>query len=147
MPRRDDDHFDDEDDVSSNRPRKSKSAFPVWLIVLLCALPVAAVVLIGGAIAMFTRQADDAQRAEVQANLAVASPPEVRLYTRDEVKAMMMATPEDVSAALGPPEVRIVTDGRTTWHYHNRTIDTATGKIDPVTKVVFEVGVVVEVSF
>jgi hypothetical protein len=39
----DDDRFEDEDDLVSDRPRKSKNAFPVWLIVLLCALPVGVV--------------------------------------------------------------------------------------------------------
>jgi tRNA_anti-like len=69
MPRRDDDRFDDEDDVSSKRPRKSGGSFPVWAIVLLCLIPIGLVVVVGGGLALFwARGSAKVQRAEAQAN-------------------------------------------------------------------------------
>jgi hypothetical protein len=67
MPRRDDDLFDEDDDM----PRPSKGGFPVWAIVLLCALPVVAVVVIGGAFAMFAMsRTADVRRNEAQVQIA-----------------------------------------------------------------------------
>jgi hypothetical protein len=134
--------------MPSDRPRNAKGGFPVWAIVLLCAVPVVAIVAITGAFAMFamTRHAK-IERAEAQANLTMARAEANRTYACDEFKALMMGTPADVTAAVGPPEFRIVAGGRTTWHYLNKSEDPATGKIDPVTKVVFESGVVVGVNY
>jgi hypothetical protein len=141
------DRFDDADDVLSDSPRKAKSAFPLWLIVLLCALPIGAVVLIGGAVATFRMQSANVQRAETAATLTVSRPATNRLFTRDEFRGFIGATPDDVMASVGPPEFRTEQGNRTTWHFKNKSRDPATGKIDPVAKVVFEGGVVIEVSF
>jgi hypothetical protein len=69
------------------------------------------------------------------------------IFTRDDFKALVGSTPQDVIAAVGPTELRDAAAGRTTWHYLNKTKDPATGKIDVVAKVVFDKGVVVEVNF
>jgi hypothetical protein len=161
-----DDRFDDEDDTLSNRSRKANGGFPVWAIVVLCAVPIFAVVAIGGAIAMFTMRASHADRAEAQA-VRVESRTAVAVdrngmmvgpgskaktgtadgYTRDEFKALVGSTPEAVTATVGPPSFRLVDGTRSTWHYHNLTKEPATGQIDAVTKVVFDGGVVVDVYF
>jgi hypothetical protein len=117
------------------------------LIVLLCALPIGAVVLIGGAVAFFGMRSANVQRAEAQATLTVTRQATDRVWTRDEFNALIGSTPKDVEAALGPPQVSIMERNRPAWYYRNKTKDPATGKIDPQTKVIFEGGVVVEVNF
>lgn len=145
MSRRDDDRFDYDDDMQ--RPSRGKSGFPGWLIVLLIALPIGAVVLIGGAVAMFTMRSANAERAEAQANVAVKSANDKKVFTREEFKSMIGATPEDVAAEFGEPHVKIAGNNRTTWHYQNKTVNPATGKSDSAVEVVFVGGIVVEVNF
>jgi hypothetical protein len=143
----DTDRFDDEDDITSGHGREAKGGFPVWAMVVLCAVPIFAVVAIGGAVAMFTMRSAHVERAEAQANLAATRPAINRVCTRDEVKALVGSTPEDVTAAIGPPSFRLEGGARSTWHFHNMSRDPVTGRVDPITKVVFDGGVVVEVNF
>jgi len=157
------DQFDDYDDMPADRQRKSKGGLPMRAIVLLCAVPIGMALLIGGALALRASRVEraEAQAAQVEAQMLVNNGPAMRMqgpagknnggtkrvYSRDEFKARLGSTPDDLTAAVGPPEFRIADGARTTWHYHNTTKDAATGKIDPVTKVVFEGGVVVAVEF
>jgi hypothetical protein len=155
----DDDRFDDDDDIANTR--KGKGGFPVWAIMLLCALPLVAVaLLVAGGAALFwarqspTRQAD-AQPQLVEDRMSVAdrqrlaNQPAKRMYTRDELNALVVgATPDDVRAALGEPDHTHVVAGkaREHWIYLDKVRDGPAG-LPLAATVNFERGLVVSVHY
>jgi len=134
MPRRDDDEFDSYDD----RPRKSKGAFPVWLIVLLCAVPLGLIALVVGGVALFSfRGAAEVQQAEamrVDAAARDAGKAGIqRVYTRDEFRAMVIGkTGDEVIAVLGRPNFTSDNpDGSPDrWVYDKCVLNPATNKYE-----------------
>jgi hypothetical protein len=137
------DRFDDDDDIVPT----VKSGLSGWAMVLLIVASVAALALIGGAVTIFGMRSAHVERAEAAANLTAARPAFDRVCTRDQFKALVGLTPEVVNTTVGPPSIGFEKGTRSTWHYRNRTMDPITGIVDPLTEVVFDRGVVVEVSF
>jgi hypothetical protein len=154
MPRFDDDRLDDEDDVLGERPRKSQGGFPVWAIVLACALPIGVVVLVVGGLALFWARGDstNAQRAEAHVEFVAAREASKTgmkiVYTRDVFKALVMnKTTDEVIVAVGRPDSTVDLGNRPLWIFNNRTTDPITGNLDPTATVTIEGGRVVSVVY
>lgn len=166
MARFDSDRFDDDDDIPS--ARAGKRGFPGWAIVLLCTLPVLAVIVIGGAMSMFMAREAQVPRAELGApRLAVRTPsvgaagPDgaimtpvgkdagtIRVYTRDEFKQLVMGkTLEQLIAAIGQPDATVNSDFGLTHRYSNRTKSPETGQLDPAVELGMKNGRVFEVTY
>jgi hypothetical protein len=164
----DNDRFDNDDDIPS--AGKGKRGFPGWAFVLLCAVPIVAVVVIGGAFAFFTSQrAGDVRVADGQVRHIEMRTPSVgvasrdgkmigpagnandgtkKVYARDEFKELVMGKSfEELIAAVGQPDQSVDSGFGLTYHYLNRTKDPATDKIDPSVELWFENGKVVKVNY
>lgn len=115
-------------------PRKPPTPAWVWLVL-------AAVVVAGGI--WFATPHIDRYFERTDAN---------RRPTRAEFRERVVGkTPDEVIEAVGRPDSTAENDGpffrSARWEYRRRTVDPATGRVDPVARVEFRNGVAVGVDY
>jgi hypothetical protein len=143
------------DDREGPDPRRSGgSSTP--LIVLLVGGCFALLLVLAVVGAGFLFMARSAEHAEMQVAMveheAIAAEARAdaakQIYSREDFKALVDGkTEREVETAVGTPP-RMQQEGKLVyWDYDKRTLDTATGKLDPMVRVTFELGRVTGVTY
>ncbi len=77
-----------------------------------------------------------------------AEPPASLVYGRDDFTQLLMdKSEEDVVEAVGRPDRTSEDSDTSYWHYHRRTQDSVTNRLDDDAQVVFRGGKVVGVNY
>ena len=156
MSRNNTDRFESDDDISG--VRKGKRGFPGWMTVLLCAVPIIAVVAIGGTFVYYSQKTPEIRTVDARAKQMERQSPAwfvagldssaKRTYTRDEFKELVMGkTLEELTAVLGEPDASANGDLGLTYQYRNRTKNPDTGETDPVVEVAMKNGRVFQLTY
>jgi zinc-ribbon domain len=82
------------------------------------------------------------------ATLPRPAPPHTAMLSRGDFQDMVTGqSPEGIIARLGKPDETQEISGMHMWYYHERTVDPVTQNVDSTAQIMFENGMVLQVSF